>query len=474
MDTDPSPALFFCTELLYLTTYSMTVSLAVVSLVVLLFCSALMSGSEIAFFSLDARDLDQLRSERSRTASRILQLRASSRRLLATILIANNLVNIAIIILAAYLTTLILPASLFIPWADRFTSYAWFRSVSITGLAEAISFILMIIIVTFLLVLFGEITPRVYSKVNNMRVARLMAHPLQILVAVFSPISDTLVKWSRWIEKKLQRMGNGNSTDALIKDDIDKAIDLAMPQDASSQLEAGILKSIIKFNDVPVKQIMRSRMDVIALDDEVPFTRLKEIVRTEGYSRMPVYHENLDNILGILYVKDLIGHMEEGDGFVWQELIRTQLLYVPESKKINELLKEFQSSHVHLGIVVDEYGGTAGIVTLEDVMEEVLGEIKDEFDEPVEGDYRKIDQHTYLFDGKVLLNDVCRIINVDIHEFDDLRGDADSLAGLILELSGKMPERGQEFGAAGILFTVISVSTRRIEKIRVRLRSNEA
>jgi CBS domain containing-hemolysin-like protein len=218
---------------------------------------------------------------------------------------------------------------------------------------------------------------------------------------------------------------------------------------------------------------MRSRVDVVALDDDIPFERLKEIARAEGYSRMPVYHESLDNILGILYVKDLIGHMDHDNGFAWQELIRPQVLYVPESKKINELLKEFQSSHVHMGIVVDEYGGTAGIVTLEDVMEEVLGEIKDEFDEPVEGDYRKIDQFTYLFDGKILLNDVCRIINVDIHEFDELRGDADSLAGLILELSGKMPERGQEFGAAGILFTVISVSPRRIEKIRVRLRSHE-
>jgi CBS domain containing-hemolysin-like protein len=289
------------------------------------------------------------------------------------------------------------------------------------------------------------------------------------MVWFLNPLSRLLVGWSQFIEDRLHRLGNGMSADAAIKDDIDKAIDLAMPHDVNSRLEAGILKSIIKFNDVPVKQIMRSRVDVIAIDDQLPFSRLKEIVRAEGYSRMPVYKENLDNVLGILYVKDLIGEMDRGDEFQWQELVHAEVLYVPESKKINELLKEFQKEHMHMGIVVDEYGGTAGIVTLEDVMEEVIGEIKDEFDEAVEGDYRKIDQSTYLFDGKVLLNDACRIIDVDSSKFDQVRGDADSLAGLILELSGKMPERGEEFNVAGVSFTVISVSPRRVEKIRVRL-----
>lgn len=311
--------------------------------------------------------------------------------------------------------------------------------------------------------------PRVYAKLNAVRFARIMARSMYAMVWFLNPLSRLLVGWSQSIEDRLHRLGNGMSADAAIKDDIDKAIDLAMPQDVNSRLEAGILKSIIKFNDVPVKQIMRSRVDVIAIDDQLPFSRLKEIVRAEGYSRMPVYKENLDNVLGILYVKDLIGEMDRGDEFQWQELVHTEVLYVPESKKINELLKEFQTEHMHMGIVVDEYGGTAGIVTLEDVMEEVIGEIKDEFDEAVEGDYRKIDQNTYLFDGKVLLNDACRIIDVDSSKFDLVRGDADSLAGLVLELSGKMPERGEEFNVAGVSFTVISVSPRRVEKIRVRL-----
>jgi gliding motility-associated protein GldE len=343
---------------------------------------------------------------------------------------------------------------------------------SATGVANVIRFVFTVVLVTFLLVLFGEVAPKVYAKLNKIRLARFMAPPLQILMRLLRPFSGILVGWTRFIENRLHHHSNTGSTDAAVKDDIDKAIDLAMPRDANSRLEAGILKSIIKFTDVPVKQIMRSRVDVIALDDQIPFTKLKEVVRSEGYSRMPVYKESLDNVLGILYVKDLIGNMELGDEYRWQDLVKPQVLYVPESKKINELLKEFQSERMHMGVVVDEYGGTAGIVTLEDVMEEVIGEIKDEFDEAVEGDFRKIDQYTFLFDGKVLLNDVCRIIGVDSSDLDQVRGDADSLAGLILEMSGKMPDRGEEFTVAGIRFIVVSVSPRRIEKIRVHLKEN--
>ncbi len=474
MDTEPPLTdVFFATDLLFILTFAIGIPVASILLLFLLICSALIAGSEVAFFSLGSRDLDQLRNEKSRTAHRILHLRSISRRLLATILITNNLVNIAIVIVSAYLIAQIFPAAIFIHWAESVTRLPLMSGLSIMRTATVFSFILTVVIVTFLLVLFGEVAPRVYAKLNNMRVARMMAQPLQILVSVFSPLSRILAGWSRLIENRLQRRSNGGTADAGIKDDIDKAIDLAMPRDANSRLEAGILKSIIKFNDVPVKQIMRSRVDIVAIDDQMPFTKLKQIVRTEGYSRMPVYKENLDNVLGILYVKDLIGQMDRGDEFTWQELILKQVLYVPEAKKINELLKEFQEEHMHMGIVVDEYGGTAGVVTLEDVMEEVIGEIKDEFDEAVEGDYRKIDQYTYLFDGKVLLNDVCRIVGIDSSKLDHVRGDADSLAGLILEMSGKMPERGEEFNAADISFTVISVSSRRVEKIRIRLQENK-
>jgi len=450
-------------------TFSLQVPIAIILLLLLLISSAMISGAEVAFFSLGSQDLDHLRNEKSKTAYRILHLRSISRRLLATILITNSLVNIGIVIVSAYLLSRVIPFETFLHWARSVQELSIMRGASLESVAEVFSFILTVAIVSFILVLFGEVAPRVYAKLNNLQFARFMALPLQVMVNVFSPLGNVLAGWSRKIEAWLQRRGNGGSSDAAIKEDIDKAIDLAMPRDANSRLEAGILKSIIKFNDVPVKQIMRSRVDMVAIDDQMPFTKLKEIVRTEGYSRMPVYHDNLDNVLGVLYVKDLIGNMEQGDEFSWQELILKQVLYVPELKKINELLKEFQKEHMHMGIVIDEYGGTAGLVTLEDVMEEVIGEIKDEFDDAVDGDYRKIDQHTYLFEGKVLLNDVCRIIGVDSSILDDVRGDADSLAGLILELSGRMPERGEEYSAAGISFTVISVTSRRIEKIRVRL-----
>jgi gliding motility-associated protein GldE len=475
LDTEPPlAALAVYSEFLFVLSLSTTIPLTSILLLVLLGCSALISGSEVAFFSLTPQDLEDLRGEKTKISHRIVVLRAMPRRLLATILITNNLVNIAIVIVSAFLINTIFPADVFMYWAQSLAKLPVVGSLADADIAQGLNFTLTVVIVTFLLVLFGEVAPKVYAKLNKMQVTRFMAQPLNVLVRMFSPISSVLVGWTQFVEKRLQNRMNGSSGDAGIKDDIDKAIDLAMPGDANSRLEAGILKSIIKFNEVPVKQIMRSRVDVVALDDEVPFKELKEVVRSQGYSRMPVYHENLDNVLGVLYVKDLIGYMDHADDFVWQDLVRAQILYVPESKKINELLKEFQSERMHMGIVVDEYGGTAGIVTLEDVMEEVIGEIKDEFDAGVEGEYRKIDRNTYLFDGKVLLNDVCRIIGVDSDILDEVRGDADSLAGLLLELTGRMPERGEEFSIAGMSFTVIAVSPRRIEKVRVRITNRDA
>ena len=470
MDTEPPLAVLAAfTEFLFVLSISTVIPLTSVMLVILLMCSALISGSEVAFFSLTPQDLEDLRGEKSKTANRIVGLRAMPRRLLATILITNNLVNIAIVIVSAFLIGKIFPPEVFLQWAEAVSGLPLLASLSDADIAATINFVLTVVLVTFLLVLFGEVAPKVYAKLNKLLLARFMARPLQVLFSLFSPISSVLVGWSQFVERRLQKRVNGSTTDAGIKDDIDKAIDLAMPGDANSRLEAGILKSIIKFNEVPVKQIMRARVDVVALDDEILFGELKKIVRAQGYSRMPVYNENLDNVLGILYVKDLIGYMDHRDDFRWQDLVRGQVLYVPESKKINELLKEFQSERMHMGIVVDEYGGTAGIVTLEDVMEEVIGEIKDEFDAGAEGEYRKIDQNTYLFEGKMLLNDVCRIIGVDSDKLEQIRGDADSLAGLLLELTGRMPERGEEFAMAGMSFTVIAVSSRRIEKVRVRI-----
>lgn len=469
MEAEPPSLVLFGSALIVLSGISFVMVAGLLLLVLLLMCSALISGSEVAYLSLNARDLEDLRNEKSRRAHRVLRLRSSTGKLLMTLLILKNLMRVAIVIVSAALIDTLLPGEVLLSWAEAIQRLRVFASFTTSGIAHLIWFLMMLIVVTLLLVLFGEVAPKVYAKLNHLSIARLMSRPIQMMVFVLSPVSTVLAGWHGSIERRWNERINANTADASIKEDIDKAIDLAMPGDASSQMEAGILKSIIKFNDVPVKQIMRSRVDMVAIDTEMPFTKLKAIIHREGYSRMPVFRDNPDSIQGILYVKDLIGHMGRGDEFHWQDLIRTQVLYIPESKKINEVLKDFQREHKHMGIVVDEYGGTAGIVTLEDVMEEVIGEIRDEFDEAAEGEYRKIDEHTYLFDGKVLINDLCRIVGVDSSILDDVRGDADSLAGLILEMSGRMPARGEEFQTAGMAFTVISVTARRIEKIRVKL-----
>jgi len=347
--------------------------------------------------------------------------------------------------------------------------------LSVETRTDAINFVITTIFVTFLLVLFGEVAPKIYAKMNNIRFARLMSGPLVVLVKIFNPFSSLLVYWGSGMEKRVKSTASGSSQ--ADKDEIDKAIDLAVSQGpesaAESKLEADLLKSIVKFNDVSVKQIMRARVDVVAADEEMSFTELLDFITAAGYSRIPVFREDFDNIRGILYIKDLIQYRHEGSDFRWQELVRPNILYVPESKKINDLLKEFQLEKVHIGIVVDEYGGSAGLVTLEDVMEEVIGEIRDEFDEARDGDYKKIDDKTYVFDGKMMINDACRIIDIDSASLDHVRGDADSLAGLILEVNGDMPIKGEEFRIENLHLIVLSVSARRIEKLRLKIAGDE-
>jgi len=254
------------------------------------------------------------------------------------------------------------------------------------------------------------------------------------------------------------------------KEDLDKAIELTVNAEEGGQSgqEADILKGIVKFSDHQVKQIMKPRIDVVAIEIEENYSSLMTLVKNSGYSRIPVFEEDFDSIKGILYVKDLLGHTQEENDFKWQELIRDQVLYVPESKKIDELLKEFQSKRMHIAIIVDEYGGSAGIVTLEDIMEEVVGDIRDEFDEDQEVDYIQIGKDNYIFEGKTLLNDVCRIIGEDTSIFDEEKGEADSLAGLILEITGVIPKQEKEITVGKTLLKVISVNKRRIEKINVR------
>jgi putative hemolysin len=432
----------------------------------LLACSALISGSEVAFFSLDRNQLRDLEEEGDRSGLRILKLREKPRRLLATILITNNLVNISIVVLSFYLFHLALPVEAFYSWGYSINTVPAFQWLDILQWAGVFQFLITITGITFLLVLFGEVVPKIYANLNNVAFAKLMSGPVHFLMAFLTPLNATMVKWGSALERKL---GTESALGAN-KEDIDKAIDLAVARDNDSEIEADILKSIVSFNDVAVKQIMRSRMDIIALDTMLSLDEMLEVVKEAGYSRLPVYEEQLDNIKGILYVKDLIGYIDAAQPqHLWPELVRKEVLYVPEARKINDLLKDFQREHLHMAIVVDEYGGTSGLVTMEDVIEEVIGDIKDEFDEDQEFEYRRLSDKEFIFEGKTMLIDVCRIMDVDKASFDRVEGHADSLAGLVLDIHGKMPVVGQKILYPPFSFTVLSVSPKRIERIKVQI-----
>ena len=457
MDSEPY-------SLLYILFVHWSLWAALGLLVFLLLCSALINGSEVAFFSLDSNRLKAMQESEVQSELRVLRLREKPRRLLATILITANLVNIAIVILSYYLFHILLPRETLLYWGESMTyAIGWFDAYT---WSSVLSFLISIVGITFLLVLFGEVVPKNYANLNNVAFARLMSLPVSVLMTFFAPLNKIMVRWGNALEEKL-------GTESVLganKEDIDKAIDLAVAKDKDSAVEAGILKSIVNFNDVAVKQIMRSRMDIIALDTAMPLDEMLTIVKEAGYSRLPVYHEQLDNIRGILYVKDLIGYIDAATSpHSWPELVRPEVLYVPEARKINDLLKDFQREHLHMAIVVDEYGGTSGLVKMEDVIEEVIGDIKDEFDEDQELEYRRLSDTEFIFEGKTMLIDVCRVMNVDKASFDEVDGDADSLAGLVLDLNGRMPVVGQKLVLPPFSFTVLSVSPKRIERIKVQI-----
>ncbi|NBB89360.1 MAG: gliding motility-associated protein GldE [Bacteroidetes bacterium] len=433
-------------------------------LLLLIISSALISGSEVAFFSINKNQIKDLIENGSSSSQKIVQLLDRPRRLLASILIANNFINIAIVIVSDYLIWNWISEEIFTNWADRLSTGTPLL-ISETLLARILNFILTVGLITFILVLFGEVTPKVYANINGLTLARFMARPLYFIDRLISPFSNLLVAMSKSLES---RLGNTFKTD-VNKEEIDRAIELTVTQDKHTTQEIDILKSIMKFGDVTVKQIMCSRVDVVALDLKAPYSEVLEAIKESGYSRLPVFENDFDNVVGILYVKDLLGNLDQPNDFDWTQHLQDEILYVPENKRINELLKEFQQKHLHMGIVVDEFGGSAGLVTLEDVMEEVIGDIKDEFDQEKEVDYVKLNPNEYIFDGKSLLNDVCRITRLPIDSFDGIKGDADSIAGLFLELTGRMPIIGQEVKVGRFTFQVVAVSKRRIEKIKMIL-----
>jgi gliding motility-associated protein GldE len=419
----------------------------IVSLVilVLLVFSAAISGSEIAYFFLNPAQLEEIKSKKSKTNSLVLSLLEIPKRLLATILISNNFINVSIVILGAYVSNMLFD----------FTGF------------PILGFIIEVVVMTGIILLFGEIMPKIYATQKPVVFARFMAGPLRFLTKFFYPLSSLLVSTTSIIDKRFARKGRN-----ITMDELSDAIDITA-DDKNSGEETKILKGIVKFTDIEVKEIMKSRMDVTALDAEITFGEVIRTVIESGYSRIPVYEETFDNIKGILYVKDLLPHLDAEEDLNWLELLRPAF-YVPENKKINDLLNEIQEKKIHLAIVVDEYGGTSGIVTLEDIIEEIVGEITDEFDAPGdEIDYKKINDNKYVFEGKTSINDFCKIVDIEDDVFDDVKGDFDSLAGLILETEGSLPRRNKIVPIKNFTFKILTVDIRRIKKVEVSIHQSE-
>ena len=446
--------------------------LGVLVLILLLLASALISGSEVAFFSLSNSDFSALREDELPSGKRIVALKQRPHELLATILITNNFVNIAIVLLSEFVLRQAFSDEMFAKWAAALTSWVQHASVPagnwLAGydLATTFRFSITVIGVTFLLVLFGEVTPKVYARSQNVQLARFMSGPLRVLLSLFAPMSAFLVRAGAFLENRLRRHQGAN---AASREELDQAIDLTVRDEALLAGERDILKRLVTFGDVTVRQIMQSRADVVAVSRQANFTTLLELVRTSSYSRIPVHDDDLDKIVGILYAKDLIRHLGEGDDFDWRAHIREEVMYVPESKKIHDLLREFQAERMHMAIVVDEFGGTSGLVTLEDILEEVIGDIKDEFDEDLEIDYVKVDERTYLFEGKTQLSDALRLMDLPSNLLDDMRGDADTVAGVMLEETGVLPRQKESLRVGALTFVSEVVSRRRIERVRIVL-----
>lgn len=434
--------------------------ISIVILILLLLCSALISGSEIAFFSLSSSNIEELKNEQSKTSSLIIKLLDNPAKLLATILIVNNLINIGIVILSTFiLNDVLTPESL--AGMSEWISNLLGGSISVEWIKRSIEFLITVVAVTFLLVLFGEVAPKIYASFNNLVFSKFMARPLNFLNIILGFLSNGLVKWSDGLERRLTR----NQSKTPTKEDLDHAIELTVNQYTSEEKEADILRGIINFSDLQVKQIMCPRTDIVGFEVEEDYHSILKMIKEKGYSRIPVYEESLDKIVGLLYAKDLISNLTEGKDFNWSELKRDKLIFAPETKKVNELLKEFQKERVHMAIVVDEYGGVSGLVTLEDVMEEVIGEIKDEFDEDEELDFVKIDDNNFIFEGKTNLTDVGRIADIDTAVFEKAKGESESLAGMMLEILGVIPKIDKEITVGNIKLKVVAVNKKRIEKI---------
>ena len=405
---------------------------------VLLVVSGFASGSEIAFFSLSPSDLSDLDEERSEVDKHIKMLRQDSERTLATILITNNLVNVTIIMLSNY----------------------FFLHIVDFGSAYWLHFLCITVLLTFLLLLFGEIMPKIYTSQHSLRFCRRAVNGILFCRKLFYPFATILLRSGVLAEKVIQKENR-----VLSVNDLEQALELTDKEDIKE--EQRILEGIVRFGDETAKEIMTSRQDVVDLDFKASFAEVLRCIVANNYSRIPVYQDNSDNVRGILYIKDLLPHLTKGSNFRWQSLIRPPY-FVPETKKIDDLLREFQENKVHIAIVVDEFGGTSGIVTLEDILEEIVGEINDEYDED-EKSYVRINANTFVFEGKTLLSDFYKILKLDDEIFEDVEGDADTLAGLLLEIKGDFPKLHEKISYKQFTFEILDMDERRISKVKVVL-----
>ena len=416
--------------------------IAILLAVLLLYASGFVSASEIAFFSLSPVDLSEIEEGKHTSDRRISALLNDSERLLATILISNNFVNVTIIMLCNY----------------------FFASTIHFGNSVILEFLLITVVLTFLLLLFGEIMPKIYSAQNTLKFCRKAAPAISFLKKFFSPLSALLVRSSFLVNRCVAKRNYNISVDEL-----SQALELTDKSEISE--ESNILEGIIRFGEETAKEVMTSRLDMVDLEINTPYSEVLKCIVENAYSRIPVYAESRDNIKGILYIKDLLPHLGKGDNFRWQTLVRPAY-FVPETKMIDDLLRDFQANKIHIAIVVDEFGGTSGIVTMEDIIEEIVGEINDEYDDE-ERTYVKLNDRTYIFEAKTLLSDFYKIMKADPDLFEKVEGDADTLAGLLLEIKGEFPVLHERLDYGNYHFEVLEMSTRRILKVKVTVDSSK-
>lgn len=430
MDPEPSSNL--------LATIDTNLLFGILAIAFFLFCSAMVSAAEVALFSLTQQDLNTLSEEDSSKANLISKLLQRPKKLLATILVANNFSHIGVVIVFSFVGNNI------------------FSAIE----SPILKFVVEVILITFLILLFGEVLPKIYASRNNIQFSKFVANPLSILDKLLSPISFPMRAISVYLHEKLGRQKSNISVDQL-----SQALGLTSTEDTTSE-EQKILEGIVSFGNTDTKQVMSPRIDIFAIEMEETFGEIYEKIVEKGYSRIPVYRDSIDHIEGVLFVKDLIPHINKKE-FDWIKLIR-EPFFVPENKKLDDLLKEFQSKKSHLAIVVDEYGGTSGLVSLEDIIEEIVGDISDEFDDE-NLNYSQIDDKNFLFEGKINLKDFYRIVDVDEEIFEISKGEAETLAGFILEILGNFPKKGQKIHFKNVHFTIEAVDKKRIKQLKVTL-----